>query len=92
MRAIFPTAAQKQICQVLPLDLTLYGSFEQELIFGWGKKKMCPTYCLRNQEKGKEVGREEEEGKSIAIIIWSFIYIYICFHLYIHLFIATYTI
>lgn len=32
--------------------------------------------------KGKGVGREEEEGKNIVIIIWSFIYIDICLYLY----------
>jgi len=36
VRAMAPTAIQKQVYQMLPLDLTLSGSFEQELIFGWG--------------------------------------------------------
>lgn len=34
LRATAPTAVQKQIDQMLPLDLTSSGSFEQELIFG----------------------------------------------------------
>lgn len=41
VRPTTPTAVQKQIDQMLPLDLTPSGSFEQELIFGWGKKRGC---------------------------------------------------
>lgn len=40
-RDMAPSAVQKQMDQMLPLDLTPSGSFEQELIFGWGKKRAC---------------------------------------------------
>lgn len=39
--------------------------------------RLFPTYCLRNWEKGKGVGREEEEGTNIVIITRSSVYLYI---------------
>lgn len=46
-----------------------FWKFWARINFWLGKKKrLFPTYCLRNWEKGKGVGREEEEGKNIVII------------------------
>lgn len=84
LRALAPIAVQKQIDQMLPLDLTPSGSFEQELIFGWVKKEVVSHLLCEKLTEGKGVGREEEEGKDIATTTQRSVYL--------HVFISIYTI
>lgn len=76
-----PTAIQKQIYQMLPLDLTLFGIFERELVFGWGKKKKVVSHLLSEKlREGKGGGKRGRGRENIAVIIRIFIYLYIYLH------------
>lgn len=63
VRATAPTAVQKHIDQMLPLDLTPSGSFEQELIFGWGKKKEVVSHLLSEKLREGKGGGKRGRGR-----------------------------
>lgn len=84
VRAMAPAAIQKQIYQMLPLDLTLYGSFQQELIFGWEKEKVVSHLLSEKLREGKEGGKRGRGREKHC-------HNYMEFYLYIHMFISTYT-
>lgn len=59
---------EADICQMLPLFVTLYGSFEQELIWGWEKKKKkFVSHLLSEKLRGGKGGWEERKrnGKTV---------------------------
>lgn len=66
---------------MLPLDLTLFGIFERELVFGWGKKKKVVSHLLSEKlREGKGGGKRGRGRENIAVIIRIFIYLYIYLH------------
>lgn len=85
VRAMAPTAIQKQIYQMLPLDLTLSGSSERELIFGWEKKKVVSHLLSEKLREGKGGGKRGRGRKKHC-------HKYMEFYLYIPMFTSTHTI
>lgn len=97
LRALAPTAVQKQIDQMLPLDLTPSGSFEQELIFGWVKKEVVSHLLCEKLTEGKGGGkrgrgRERHCYNHTEVCLSTCIYIYIHNFKYFGLYLLKYTI